>query len=59
MIGAPTELIEAVQQTLGQDSIQREEWRDDGAAYQFKLYNIFGFILILQSFLFVGTAIHG
>ncbi|UJR08571.1 hypothetical protein I4U23_012830 [Adineta vaga] len=37
LISAPAELIPAVQKTLGQESIQREEWRDGGNAYQFKL----------------------
>ncbi|CAF0959263.1 unnamed protein product [Adineta steineri] len=37
LICAPSELIPAVQQTLGQETIQREEWCDSGTAYHFKL----------------------
>ncbi|CAF1143061.1 unnamed protein product [Rotaria sordida] len=37
LIGAPENLIEPVQQTIGRANIQREEWRDNGAAYQLKL----------------------
>ncbi|CAF3029619.1 unnamed protein product [Rotaria sp. Silwood2] len=37
LIGAPHELIRAVQQTIGIDEIQREEWVYSQAAYQFKL----------------------
>ncbi|UJR08572.1 hypothetical protein I4U23_012831 [Adineta vaga] len=37
LICAPPELIPAVQQALGRGYIQREGWRDRGAAYQFKL----------------------
>ncbi len=44
LIGAPRELIPAVQHALGHECIQREEWRDGGAAYQFKLYEEFYFI---------------
>jgi hypothetical protein len=38
LIGAPPELISAVQQTLGASSIQSEEWVYSRTAYQFKLY---------------------
>jgi hypothetical protein len=41
LICGPHELIPAVQRTLGQANIQREEWRDNGLAYQFKLYDNF------------------
>ena len=41
LIGAPPELISAVQQTIGSNEIQREEWIYDRTAYQFKLYVIF------------------
>lgn len=37
LIGIPADLIPAVQRTLGPANIQKEEWRDGGAAYQFKL----------------------
>jgi hypothetical protein len=37
LINAPSELIPAVQQALGPANILKEEWRDGGAAYQFKL----------------------
>ena len=37
LIGIPSELIPAIQQTLGPANIQKEEWRDGGAAYQIKL----------------------
>ncbi|CAF0821383.1 unnamed protein product [Adineta ricciae] len=37
LINVPPELIPAVRQSLGQEIIQREEWRDGGHAYQFKL----------------------
>ncbi|CAF4235452.1 unnamed protein product, partial [Adineta steineri] len=37
LICAPSELIPAVQQTLGQETILREEWCDSGTAYHFKL----------------------
>jgi hypothetical protein len=38
LIGIPPELIPAVQQSLNPADIQREEWIDEGIAYQFKLY---------------------
>lgn len=38
LIGAPTEIIPAIQQTLGPANIQKEEWREGRAAYQIKLY---------------------
>lgn len=44
LIGASSELISAVQQTLGSNHIQREEWIYSKTAYQFKLYVIFFFI---------------
>ncbi len=40
LIGAPSDLIPAVQKVFGQANIQREEWRDNGTAYQFKLYGL-------------------
>ncbi len=43
LICAPKELIPVVQQTLGLANIQREEWRDGGLAYQFKLYEKYSF----------------
>jgi hypothetical protein len=39
LIGIPPELIPAVQQSLNPADIQREEWLDEGIAYQFKLYD--------------------
>ncbi|CAF0936190.1 unnamed protein product [Adineta steineri] len=38
LIGAPPELIPAVQQILGTGAIQREEWVYSQTAYQFKLH---------------------
>jgi len=37
LIGAPPELISAVHANLNPLDIQREEWLDEGIAYQFKL----------------------
>ncbi|CAF0781562.1 unnamed protein product [Rotaria sp. Silwood1] len=37
LIDAPQDLIRAVQQTIGTDEIQREEWVYSNTAYQFKL----------------------
>lgn len=37
LIGAPPELITPVQESLDPDDIQREEWYEEGIAYQFKL----------------------
>lgn len=47
VISAPINLIAAVRQTLGQSEIQREEWMYSKPAYQFKLYVILVFILIV------------
>jgi hypothetical protein len=47
LIYTPPELIPGVRQALGEANIQREEWRDDGAAYQFKLYDTFHFLEFL------------
>jgi hypothetical protein len=38
LIGAPPELISAVQQAIGVAEIQREEWIYNQTAYQFKMY---------------------
>jgi hypothetical protein len=58
LIGVPPELIPAVQQTLGLANIQKEEWRDGGAAYQFKLYEEFR-IIFETLFLFLDVVLHG
>ncbi len=38
LIGAPSELISAVQQAIGRHEIQHGDWIYSQAAYQFKLY---------------------
>jgi hypothetical protein len=59
LIGAPPELIPEVQQSLDPSDIQREEWLDEGIAYQFKLYNKFLFIFKSHNFPFLDVVIHG
>ncbi len=59
LICAPHELNSAVQRTLGPANIQGEEWRDNGLAYQFKLYDKFVNFFKLHHFSFVDVAIHG
>jgi hypothetical protein len=58
LIGAPPDLISAVQQTLGINEIQREEWIYAQTAYQFKLYVIFFLLSSLQK-VFADVVIHG
>lgn len=38
LIEVPVELIEPVQQILGSDTIQKEDWKENGLYYQIKLY---------------------
>lgn len=47
LIEVPVELIEPVQQILGSDTIQKEDWKENGLYYQMKLYeyNILSFVL--------------
>ena len=52
LICAPHELNSAVQRTLGRANIQEEEWRDNGLAYQFKLYDKFVIYFFLSSSFF-------
>jgi hypothetical protein len=47
LIGAPHELISAVQQTIGASAIQREEWIYSQTAYQFKLYVTFFYYFLV------------
>jgi len=53
LIGAPPELISAVQQTIGTSEIQREEWVYSGKAYQFKLYVMCFLFLSLCRFFYL------
>ena len=59
LIGAPPELISAVQQALGLNSIQREEWVYSGKAYQFKLCVIFLICSSNKFSLLTDMVIHG
>jgi hypothetical protein len=59
LIGAPPELIPAVQQSLGLSDIQREEWLDEGIVYQFKLYEKFLLLLHSFHFLFPDVVLYG
>ncbi len=52
LIGVPPELIPAIQQSLDPFDIQREEWLDEGIAYQFKLYDKFLLLFMSGNFPF-------
>lgn len=60
LIGAPDELISAVQTTFGYSYIKREAWIYSNRAYEFKLYSLVdSYFLANLKMIIVGMVLHG